>query len=1511
MKLHLPFVIRKALLRCVAAAATLATGSAIVAGAIGLMLSAPASAADADGNGIDDDIVWENASGFDLSAYSGNVKVYISSGSPTLVGTLACDNLWLTGAAGYYTVPAGYFNGVTGTIYVDGTGINFGNTTNSFTANLSIGTSASGLNSSNHNTNFVIWATSNQTTSGYLEVRSSANVLVNGVFTVDELRGSGDLYYCDYGGRGLVLTHGGATYSGLLTMCASNDASIPTIKLGDGTDARQDVVLQVRGFSTHKGGTLQENAQILLNSTHAESTATLRITGSDADAAASSVTFGAGVGLELADNAAQSFVESALQGVKIGEGADLSLTESTIAGDLENAGTLHTASNLALGGDVVGSGTYDVAEDATLVMSGYWDIGEASATKSGKGTLELAGAFNTMAEAGQTGSIRVAEGTLKLNYSQATALAAYGVVLEAAGTKLVLSDGGTYVLNGLSGSGSLASEGTSYLIITNDSPSEPWVFSGTWADGVELEVAAGTQALAMEYSTAVSALVSGKGVLDVSRMVRRAGGTLELSTSGSGALVGLQLEDGDRITVQGDALRLLGENSILLSNEMEHIFSFGGKDTALELVDGATLHVDISGVLEDILAAKEAGMSYSVADGSLAGWTLSFGAELAVNQIAVEYGDDGSISFSLIQLADGTVYRSTQDADMENTWSGDDVYGALDHYTAVYVDTKTNVDLTQADMGEYRDGLVFRNLMGSQSGELTVVGKGTGQSLVTISNDFSPEELETLGAILGVNIESKLTYGSNISLKNADLQIKHVGENDAPNAESTTTMLGTLTLSGGQLQMTSGRLELTQQGNDLGDVGIGFAGTDGQIIISGGSAQVGGLVELSAPGQSGIGSREHILIENEGVMELKDGAEIGEGLVIGNAATANGEMAGTLLVQAGSSAKMAAGTQVEHLLLSVEGNLEFTPAAEEIKGNRVWKVAGLTGSGSLKTSEVVARSAAGLPVMDICLADEDRVFSGSMRDFHGTTYIYGSPYTQYFKGVRGGDGWNLVNSEGGRVVFDLMAEGGRNGLRMGSLTLESGSYTTVILDMEAGGGFSLSSLTIDRGADVTLAQYEDGSVLLPGAVGSKYRVFNADEERVSSEGVVWHLHGVRNAQVVTSADGSTWLEVTQDQYEIFRPDNGNSLVGSAMMEALTDTHSIGGALGAVDNAMLELMSSNTAGDHAEANKMLAAVAGSSTTTLGQAVAADMERQLRAIRNRTSAVATLEPAADGKVNSGIWLNAEANYYKQDADGMLPGFKMTGWGGTVGAAFEQSADTTVGVALTAMYNDVESDTADHLKGDMDAYYFSAFAKVSSGSWNHLFICSIGSISAELNRTVNYGTGSYTNHGSTDGLALGMMYEVAYTLPAADHAKITWQPVANIAWRLTQLDAYSESGSNAALNVGEQELSTVTLGLGMRMQAEVGTGVWNRRSILEGRLLGKADLGDRSSEASVGLQQLGFTSGKVTSAERSALGLEIGLALTAPITRRSDIFIDLSADLRSSDSNFNAAVGYKVSF
>ncbi|MBR1996879.1 MAG: hypothetical protein IJ993_00535, partial [Akkermansia sp.] len=79
----------------------------------------------------------------------------------------------------------------------------------------------------------------------------------------------------------------------------------------------------------------------------------------------------------------------------------------------------------------------------------------------------------------------------------------------------------------------------------------------------------------------------------------------------------------------------------------------------------------------------------------------------------------------------------------------------------------------------------------------------------------------------------------------------------------------------------------------------------------------------------------------------------------------------------------------------------------------------------------------------------------------------------------------------------------------------------------------------------------------------------------------------------------------------------------------------------------------------------AAVAGSSTTALGMAFAGDVERQLRAIRNRTTTMG-VDPCVlhEEMPYFNAWINAEGNRGELDKDGTMPGYTLDSWGGTVG-------------------------------------------------------------------------------------------------------------------------------------------------------------------------------------------------------------------------------------------------------
>ena len=326
----------------------------------------------------------------------------------------------------------------------------------------------------------------------------------------------------------------------------------------------------------------------------------------------------------------------------------------------------------------------------------------------------------------------------------------------------------------------------------------------------------------------------------------------------------------------------------------------------------------------------------------------------------------------------------------------------------------------------------------------------------------------------------------------------------------------------------------------------------------------------------------------------------------------------------------------------------------------------------------------------------------------------------------------------------------------------------------------------------------------------------------------------------------------------------------------------------------------------------AAVAGASTAVLGQAFAGDMDRQLNAIRNRAAMGNCSQDAVVLDNKSGslkqpgkffAWVNAEGNRAEQNNDGSAAGYTLSSWGGTLGAGMQVNNKLTLGLALTAMHGDLKSDGPDSLDADMGLGYLSAFARYQGGSWSHSFICSHGALKTDYKR---YALGN-THKGDTEGESVGLMYELSRSMQLGSHSLLS--PVFNIAYRHTEVDAYNESGSDAALSVGKQELDTVTVGLGARYAATVGQQTLNRACAFDARALVKYDLGDTQSDTSVGF--MGYaTRANIESAERGALGLELGAGIAVPVGPGC-IFTDGAVELRSDYTNFNATAGYKIQF
>ena len=1083
-------------------------------------------------------------------------------------------------------------------------------------------------------------------------------------------------------------------------------------------------------------------------------------------------------------------------------------------------------------------------------------------------------------------------------------------------------------------------------------------------------------------------------------------------------LENMQVGVGSRVEATDGILTLAGKNIIHLDPELDKAENRIFSDLELRLMEGAKLSVDATNILPIVLADVGKSRTYYIADGDLTAWSnkLSFGAELALLNVMVTLGTDGSLTFCAQEVNADTIYLASRDnqGKSKSEWGYQgDIYSSTDDKVAVYLDCETHIDLRGYNRGLKEDGLVLKNLMGSKEGHLFVLGDGTGESMVTVGNSFSDVSLTEMEQAIDIKVDhEKITFNGNITIHGADLQFHHLdGDTGTASANSTTLLKGVMQITNGELIMTSGKLELAADGNDLGDVGIRFAGHDGQLVINA-DTKVGGNIVATDNGKLETTRQEHIYLGNESAtLTLKNGVHISSGVTIGNLFEVEADdseeeeseiisgkelpededdlldqpteaprvplMAGTVSTATGGAQQIEQGALLRNVVLNLEKGSTLTivgtddqdapldppeadvetpldpPAAEdeaalaaallaEDEGNELaplpdesltdneqpelqvqtdWALAGITGEGKLVSA---SEHQGGI---EICTAGGDKHFSGDLKDYNGTMVVYAGSDTQFFDGVTGGKGWNLVNTAGGHVEFNLMGGSQPGDLTMGDLTLQEGSYTTLRFNMEPlTNGIDrtvylrLKSLTIEDGADVTLAHYA-GTISLPGGGEQTFFLGTIDVENSElniGENVIWHLQGIRNAKVskVYVNNGGLYMEGTIDptnRYAAYTTSH-NATVGAGLMWNISNAYGVGGDIAAIDALLTELLLDNekpTAKDIATANHVMAALAGPSTAVLGDAVRTDMERQLRTIRNRTT---TLAYSGDeyARKHSAVWLNGEGNYYKQNADGTMPGYKVTGWGGTVGAHTQVSENTTVGLALTAMYNDLESDGPDMLKGDMDTYYLTAFAQVAHAAWRHTFVMSIGKADLDANRTVNYGTGSYTTKDSTDALSFGVLYEVGYTMPLNIDYSVCLQPVFNVAWRVGQVGAYTEtSASNAGLRVDEQTYNAITFGAGARLQAAFGSNIWNRTGLLETRALLKVDVGDRQGESTVSLIQGGNFRDKVKSAEMGAVGIELGAGITLPTGRRGEAFADFSAELRADYTNLNATVGYKVSF
>lgn len=1279
-------------------------------------------------------------------------------------------------------------------------------------------------------------------------------------------------------------------------------------------------------FGTWTLENLADGADMNVGSlTSASNTASLTIN----QAKDATISVGYGSSLTVESNATISSISTYYGGATVTLADDTTVGSLILESDLfahYPANELNTAT---------ADGTITVTGSATIEKT---TVNAAELVLMGNASLDLGTTVSTVTVSGQDSVTDEASGTVTPGTTVALGGTEIGHLLLESGTVTTTSSTRVSLIE-MSG-GTLDFCGNNIGIAPPSTPGAPEPIS-MYGDIV---MTGGSLAGAERY----------RGLIIINDAI---GQTFEMGGLSDEATLMLQNAEGTQLT--GLTGVTLGDGSLItisagMTSEAGALLQFSEQGTA-GVAENATVTFDINDVLGIVRGAENQSATFTLGNGyadlSDLNSAVTFDASLYLMNMQAEFTQDGKLTLTQLSPSDpDTVYIASEAQGSGNAaWAGNGdrlIYNSTEGYTVVYINQDTTIDLVnglglldpaEIPAGKTDVGLALPNLIGSSGTTLTIVGDndGTGtKDLVSIVPNLSADELPN-------NVRNALSFGGTIKLQGTDLKLMAAdAATSEPDSEFVYRVGSLQADEHSQVIVQSGVLQLDSSSTLSGGLSVE---ENGQLALRGDTTLSGAVTGTLLSGTDK--ARADVSVGSGRTLTL-DGAELA-GISIA------GEAGSVMSIASDSSLDMSSATS--GLLLSVEegaalsivadqsSSLTTTYATEPTPG--VLEYEGLVGKGSL-----VADASAAAEIVLNPTSGTGYIFEGSLADYNGTITLKGEGTQAFTQDAAATSfrvtGGNLVLADTVSTVGSLQLSGTgqayvnlvdennaganrtfavKNELRLGegstlNLTLD---LTQAMLDGTAaitstsasytGGSVSLNLVGMDEGLDLT-----GGETVTATLISSVTTVTDTEVSLARPEDKLLQKYFGNTARVEVQGNnlvltGTTVTAETAD-FHASAALTQNGRTGAAMLDDLyATTNPQLNAPGSVAASVLnELEQMILAGDSAAADRRMAAVAGASATAMGMAFAGDVQRQLKAIRNRTTTMGV----NDAYVNPDMpyfnaWVNAEGSYRSLEQDSTYAGYEFNSWGGTLGFDADITPNWTAGLALTAMYGSLTAKSAEMAEGDLNTYYVTAFARYTPSAWAHTFVASVGMADASLDRTVSYSGGSYRTGGDTDGYGFGLMYELGYTVPLDEDGQSALQPVFNITYTHSNLGAYSESG-DMAVRFGDQTMDTLTLGLGLRAQTTIGENIYNRTSLLEGRVLAKCDIGDRSSSASAALAALGHTAGEVESAEVGAFGVELGAGLTVPVGQEGgSLFFDASLELRADYTNVNATVGYRINF
>ena len=1118
-----------------------------------------------------------------------------------------------------------------------------------------------------------------------------------------------------------------------------------------------------------------------------------------------------------------------------------------------------------------GTGTLVLTQDNTAtgtltITSGTVQLGNGEGTGSWVGQITGAGALIV----NRAGGSPVLELNAANNYQGGTTL--NGGTVKALGA-------------GSLGTGNVSVNGGSVLDMNNQ------------AIANNITITKGGLQHAGAYATAGGVTVNAEansGDIDLGGLSGDKVGGINTATAGT-AITGLT----GNLTLTGNNSLHVGANNTTYAaaGDQKSLLQFNDTATGTVSFGGdasdLTLHMDID---TDILIAMRELESVGIllTDGTITGlpssdlvaWLnqhLTFNATLESLGFGIKGVEGGSI---IISGRTDQIYISSVDGSTVTE------IPALNSYAQVIVDTNLtlNFDVPAANT----DKTIIRHLSSGtgSTGNLVVNAAGDGSLDIELANDLDD------------------------SVFNGNLTVNGDGADLIKTGEKTLVLNGNVNTSNAVVAR-EGTLALNGSANNIGTLTLSSASADEPVrVVIGGTTTAtladdaeGGSLQISAGGTlktAGDSTLDQATtISGAGRLNVQEGSSLtlaGEAGLFGTSVTLNGTLSLSGTGEKSILALSGAGT------LALNGNALSVTSASAVNGSFSGT---LDGEGSIDVSGKVTQ------VMQTGSSTYDLGVHGG-----GTLVLKGTSAAPAL------DYRNVTVGASGTLRIEAIGNGAgdpNTTLNVGSVDFQSGSMTEFVYNLSAADPFgsamlTADSITIGNGAGFTLANMTGNTGLgtydnLDGVVLMTADAIDGMAEGESMSVGTSGLFAVYYKDATMVREGNNIvLNATVQQDNIFKPavNSHNSGAGSELLWGARNNLDATSRLGQVMNAISTMVTGSNP-DLAGASRALAAVAGSTVNALGTAQKDALRDQMGWIRNRT----TLMGVNPAYINEDLpyfhmWMEGTGSYSKLDTKGDESGYQLTTWGGTVGMDVDLSDHFTMGAAFTANYGDLTASAADSADGHLDSYYANLFGRYQSKRWAHTLILTGGWNDAKLNRTVNYGEGSYRTQGNTSGWGFGAMYELTYDVYLNEDRSSILQPLANASVVTTRMDGYTETGAgNAGLNVGKQEWTTGTVALGGRWMGLIGSNIFGREALAEFRVNAAQDMGDHRGETNVALLgNPGFMQ-SVRGTKVGTTALQIGAGLSVPVGTQGTVFINGNADFRDGANSVNGSVGYRYDF